>query len=57
MKTVTTEILDPATLLIADGKASSLSLLSGIRYFIKTLIITEKSRSTGSDTRLVPVLR
>jgi hypothetical protein len=56
MKTVTTETQDRTTNHIADDEASSRALLSGIRHFTKTLDVTEKSRTIGSGTRLVPVL-
>jgi hypothetical protein len=57
MKTVTAEAQDLTTLLIADNEAPCRALLSEIRHSFKNLNVTEKSRTIGGDTRLVPVLQ
>lgn len=57
MKTVTSETQDPSTLLNPDDEISYLTPLNEIRHFIKTLNVTEKSRTIGAETRLIPALR
>lgn len=57
MKTVASKTQGLVDIPIADNETSCLRRLNKLRHFIKTPGVIEKSRTLGSDTRGVPVLR